>query len=82
MKSEGRIPLVNLNQGEEGVVVDLLGGRSFKKKLDALGIRIGKEITKISDMVMKGPVTIKIDNTKVAIGRGMAKKIVVDKKES
>lgn len=81
MESAGKIPLVNLGQGEKGKVIDLMGGHSFEKKLDALGIRIGKEVTKISDMVMNGPVTIKIDNTKVAIGNGMARKIIVNKEE-
>jgi len=46
-------------------------------RLNALGIRPGKEITKISSMFMNGPVTIQIDRSQVAIGLGMAKKILI-----
>jgi Fe2+ transport system protein FeoA len=44
--------------------------------LQALGIRPGKKITKVSSF-RRGPVTVRIDNTHVAIGFGMADRIVV-----
>ncbi len=46
-------------------------------RLNALGIIPGKKITKISAMLMQGPVTIEVDRAQVAIGFGMAKKIIV-----
>lgn len=73
-----KISLTELEQGEDGEVVELTGGHNFRRKLDALGIRPGKKITKISNMVMNGPVTVKINNTsRVAIGKGMADRILV-----
>lgn len=76
-KSE-QINLVQLKQGKTGRVVALTGGSSFIKKLDALGIREGVRITKVSNMVMNGPVTVKVNGVNnVAIGRGMAEKIFV-----
>ncbi len=78
MNKAYEIPLDQLQQGKRGLIVDILGGYKLKKKLDALGIRRGKEVTKISNMVMNGPVTIQINGTNnIAIGRGMAKKIIV-----
>jgi len=72
------IPLDKLKKDNSGLIVDILGGHKLIKKLDALGIRRGKELTKISNMVMNGPVTVKINGTNnIAIGRGMAKKIIV-----
>jgi ferrous iron transport protein A len=38
----------------------------------------GKRITKISSMLMRGPVTVEVDRTQVAVGFGMAGKIIVD----
>ncbi|MFC1999007.1 ferrous iron transport protein A [Chloroflexota bacterium] len=47
-------------------------------RLASMGIRAGKAITKVSSMMMHGPVTIKIDNSQIALGHGMAKKIHVE----
>lgn len=72
------INLVMLKEGESGTVFDFKGGERLRKKLDSLGIRKGKKVRKVSDMVLNGPVTIQIENSsRVAIGRGMAEKIIV-----
>lgn len=47
------------------------------RRLDAMGIRPGKSLTKISATFMRGPVTIQIDGAQLALGFGIAKKIVV-----
>jgi len=73
--------LLNITQmksGEKGKVVEISGGKGFVSRLEALGITIGSEITKISEQIMHGPVVIKIGNTQVAIGYGMAKKVIVN----
>lgn len=64
--------------GQRGVVVQIRGGYGMARRLSALGIRPGKRITKVSSMIMRGPVTIQIDTSQVAIGYGMANKIIVD----
>ncbi|MCF8002562.1 MAG: ferrous iron transport protein A [Halanaerobiales bacterium] len=67
-----------LKEGESGTVYDFKGGKKLRRKLDSLGIRKGKEIRKVSDMVLNGPVTIQIEKSfKIAIGKGMAKKIII-----
>jgi Fe2+ transport system protein FeoA len=72
------VSLSSLKPGESGIVYDFKGGERLRKKLDSLGIRKGKNIKKISDMVLRGPITIQIDNSsRIAIGRGMAEKIMV-----
>ncbi len=70
--------LNQLKQGENGKIIGFEGGFGLKDKLDALGLREGTYITKISDAFIGGPVTIKINNTKLAIGNGMADKIIVE----
>jgi len=72
------VTLASLKAGESGIVHDFRGGERLRKKLDSLGIRKGKNIKKVSDMVLRGPITIQINNSsRVAIGRGMAEKIMV-----
>jgi ferrous iron transport protein A len=69
--------LVEMERGQSGTVFRLRGGRGLVNRLNALGIRPGKKITKVSAMLMRGPVTIEIDRAQIAVGFGMAKKIIV-----
>ena len=72
---------VNLRQmysGQSGKVVKIDGGAGLVSRLSSLGIRPGKKITKISSMLMRGPVTVQLGNTRLAIGFGMANKILVE----
>ena len=71
------IPLTHLKAGEKGIIVEIIGGRGIVNRLCSLGIIPGKVITKVSAMVMNGPVVVQIGNTQLAIGYGMAKKVLV-----
>jgi ferrous iron transport protein A len=73
-----RISLAQMRSGQKGRIVDINGGCSLARKLDALGIRTGKEITKISEQFMKGPVLLQQDRTQAAVGFGMASKVMVE----
>lgn len=73
-----KVDLTHLEEGESGVVVNIQGGYGLIRRLESLGIRVGKKVTKVSSQFMRGPVTIRIDNFQVAIGFGMAKKILVE----
>ena len=64
--------LNDLHPGESGIVYEIKGGHGLIDRLNAVGIRTGKKITKISSMLLLGPVTIRIDRARVAIGFGMA----------
>ncbi|MBI4648597.1 MAG: ferrous iron transport protein A [Bacteroidia bacterium] len=70
--------LTQLKEGEKCKVVDILGGRNMIKRLEALGIRTEIEITKINSQFLRGPVIIQIGNTQVAVGYGMAVRIIVE----
>ncbi|MFO7818854.1 MAG: FeoA family protein [Halanaerobacter sp.] len=72
------ITLHQLSEDEAAKVVGIDGGCGLEEKLNNLGVRAGKEITKVNDSFVGGPVTVKVDNAKVAIGHGMAKKIMVE----
>lgn len=69
--------LVLMPTGRSGVVVQIRGGQSLVSRLSAMGIRPGKRIIKSSAMFMRGPVTVQVDRAQLAIGYGMASKIMV-----
>jgi ferrous iron transport protein A len=71
------IDLTKLEEGESGKVVEIQGGHGLTRRLESMGIRSGKKVTKVSSQFMCGPVTLRIDNYQLAIGYGMAKKILV-----
>ena len=71
------ITLVEMRRGLKGTVLQIKGGHGLVNRLNALGILPGKKVTKVSAMLMKGPVTIEVDRVQLAIGFGMAKKIIV-----
>ena len=77
MPDEKLITLRQMQSGQNGRVVEIQGGHGLVTRLSALGIRPGKRITKVSSMLLRGPVTIQSGNTRVAIGFGMANKIIV-----
>ncbi len=72
-----KIDLTRLEEGESGVVAEIQGGHGLIRRLESLGIRVGKKVTKVSSQFMRGPITVRIDNYQVALGFGMAKKVVV-----
>ncbi len=77
MPDEKIMPLTKLHAGQSGKVIEIEGGQNILSRLNGLNIRIGKEITKISSMLMRGPVTVEVGNSRIAIGYGMAKRIMV-----
>jgi len=69
--------LIQMKVGQVGTVVEIQGGHGLIRRLQALGIRVGVRVIKVSSQIMRGPVTVQIGNARVAIGFGMARKIIV-----
>lgn len=72
------ISLTNMRPGQIGKIVQILGGHGLVRRLEVLGIRIGKRVRKISPQLMRGPIVLEVDNTRLAIGFGMAHRILVE----
>lgn len=66
--------LSQLGIGERATIVAVQGGRGLRQKLFLRGLIEGKVVRVISNY---GPVTVEVDRNVVAIGRGMAHKIMV-----
>lgn len=71
--------LSDLEPGRRAVVRHLGGGRGFTTRVAALGFTPGAEITVIQNYG-RGPILVEVRQTRVALGRGEATKIVVELK--
>lgn len=70
--------LASLSNNEEGMIHSVEGGTGARAKLDAMGIRPGKKIKKMSSQIFKGPVVVEIDGRDIALGHGLAKKVLIE----
>lgn len=66
--------LTQLRIGEKARIVAIGGGRGLKQKLFLRGLFEGKVVRVVSNY---GPVIVEVNGNIVAIGRGMARKIIV-----
>ena len=70
------IPL-NMIKNGEARIVKINGGKIFKKRLGAIGLREDDIISVVSASFW-GPVILRINGTRIGIGAGMANKIFVE----
>jgi len=78
--SKKTVALINLKEGQKGIIVSVLGGRSVIQRLTDMGLTPGTELK----MVRKGrlcPIEISVRGFKLALGNGLAAKILVKVKE-
>ena len=76
MKETELVTAAQMAPGQSGVVMRVEGGNRLLGRLEALGIRPGKRIRKVSSAFMRGPSVIEVDGCAIAIGFGMASRIV------
>lgn len=70
--------LGDLHSEETGTVIEIKGGQGLTNRLNSLGIILGKQVTKKGSMMLRGPVTVQVNRSLIAIGYGMAQKIIVE----
>jgi ferrous iron transport protein A len=73
-----QLTLAEMRTGQTGTVVGVMGGHGLIRRLDALGIRPGRKVTKLSSTLFRGPIILRVNSTQVAVGFGMARKIIVE----
>ena len=69
--------LSTIDQGKEVTLIDIRGGRGVRSKLYSIGLVPGVTL-KILNRSGSGPVMIAVKDSRLAIGRGMADKIIVE----
>ena len=75
--SKERTTLDALAPGKVGIVRQLGGGRGFVSRLAALGFTPGAEVTMVQNFG-RGPLIVLVRDTRVALGRGEAMKVLVE----
>ncbi len=72
------ISLTKLKQGSKARVIEIKAGKQSILRLSAIGIRPGVHLTKTNAFALRGPVTVKVHATTIALGHGMAEKVIVE----
>ncbi len=72
-------PLTELRSHEEGAVAELQGGKAFVSRLAPLGFTPGAPLTMIQNYG-HGPLIVCVRDTRIALGRGEAAKIMVQRR--
>jgi len=75
---KNKVSLVEMLPGQEGTVIAIDGGQGVVNRLWVMGIFPGRKITKLSSLPAQGPVVIKVGNQELALGRGMAQRVIVE----
>lgn len=69
------VQMTDLRNGEKAVITQITGGRGLRKKMTQRGIKEGNQVQMVSSS--KGPVVIECGGNQIALGRGMAKRVIV-----
>ena len=81
-REKSKVPLTALKQGEAGTVESILGGHGkgggFEKRLMDMGLTPGTVVTVVKSAPFHGPLEVLVRGSRLALGRGMAERIVVE----
>jgi len=72
------ITLDSISENKKAKVVSISGGWGIRQRLGCLGIHPGDIITVKKSAIMRGPILISVHGNQVALGRGVARKVVVE----
>jgi ferrous iron transport protein A len=75
----GGVPLSSLLPGEQGRIIAVGMGIGRQHHFRRMGLREGKIVTVIATQPARGPFVLDIEGAQIAIGRGMAMHILVEK---
>ncbi len=70
--------LADAKAGRRYRVVGINGGRSVYERLYDMGILPGTVVEVINQSFLRGPIRVRVGGSDVAIGRGVAVRIVVE----
>ena len=70
--------LIDLKEGQRATIISISGGRGAAQRLADLGLTPETKIKVISAAPFAGPVEIEVRGSKLALGQGIASKIIVE----
>jgi len=71
------LPLAMINPSEEVTVAEIRGGRGLVRRLADMGLTPGTTL-KVINSQMPGPILIDLRGSRLALGHGVALKIMVE----
>lgn len=71
------VSLDRMKKGTRGRVVNVVGGHGVVTKLSAQGIVPGMVVEKTGEL-KGGPVLLRVGGAQVALGRGIAKRVLIE----
>jgi ferrous iron transport protein A len=77
VNTQNIIPLEGLAPGSSALVRELGGGKDFASHLSAMGLSIGSKLRMLQN-TGHGPLLVLVRDTRIALGRGQALKIMVE----
>jgi DtxR family Mn-dependent transcriptional regulator len=80
-----KVPLTALKKGEAGTVASISAGHGkgggFEKRLMDMGLTPGTRVTVVKSAPFHGPLEVLVRGSRLALGRGMAERIFVEKEQ-
>ncbi len=74
-----KISLLQIKENEKVKILEIAAGTNLEKRLMSMGVYKGKEVVKLSHIGLRGPVVIKVGRSILALGHGVAAKIIVER---
>ena len=81
MTDKATVPLSMLQAGEKVTLATIDAGDDLRSRLAAMGMVPNTEILIVSNS-RPGPFVVNVKGTRIAIGRGMAHKVIVEQNGS
>jgi len=77
----GEVPLSALRTGERGEVIGITGGRGILKRMTSMGFVPGSDVVILQNFG-HGPIIVRARDARIALGRGVASRIQVRRREA
>jgi ferrous iron transport protein A len=65
-------------ENKKAKVIDIQGGAGVRQRLGQMGIHPGDIVTILRFGALRGPILIEVHGSQVALGRGIASRVIVE----
>jgi Fe2+ transport system protein FeoA len=69
--------LTDLDEGRRGIIVRAVGGYGLVRRLAEMGLTPGTEVKLLKKGPFGGPIEVEVRGVALALGRGVASKVLV-----
>ena len=78
---QSEMSLIDLGTGEKGIVKGITGGRRMKERVSSLGF-VPETVVYILQNIRHGPLIVRVHDARIALGREVARRILIHRKET